>query len=240
MQTHYTGNHHAAAAPEEEFEEPKVRHVPPPILALGRSIRDWWRDMYVMGISCLAWGLLSLTIVLGPPAWAAINVMARASALHEQPDAALFKLAIRTYFWRSWALGLVGLAGIIVWLVDLGFYINLLGGLGIAGWLGAVLIFYIGIAWMLTLVYAWQLLICRDDLKLHQILRNAALIALRFPAHSTLMGVVIFLLGLASFIVPALVVLVTPAIVALLGFHNLSLTAPELVPDEREAMGIVA
>jgi uncharacterized membrane protein YesL len=239
MQSQYTGNHYEST-PEDDVEEtPVARRVPGPLLAVGRTLRDWWRDLVVLGLACFAWGLLSLTIVGGPPAAAAVYVLARAAALHEQPDTGLFISALRTYFLRSWGLALVSVAGIAIWIMDLAFYLNLLGNLGIAGQLGAVAILYIGIVWLLTLFYAWPLMICRGDLKLAQVVRNAFVMALRFPGNSIVVSASLALLALASFVIPPLVILATPALIALLGFHNLVLVAPELAPDESEALDIV-
>lgn len=165
--------------------------------------------------------------------------MARAAALHEQPDKALFLASLRAYFVKSWLLGIIGLLGIILWVMDLNLYIQLAGGIEIVGFVGAVLIFYIGVVWIQTLFYAWPMMVCRDDLTLLQLLRNSVVMALRYPFHhfvaAAFMGL---LLGLAVY-APPMVVLVIPALVSLLGVHYLLLLAPELVPEDSDALGVV-
>lgn len=226
---------------DEAIEQTKRAPSPflRPFLPLGRTLRDWWRDLLVLGLASLAWGLLSLTIVGGPPAAAALYVMSRSTALHEQSDIPLFLNGIRAYFVRSWLLGAVGLVGVVIWVLDLIFYAGLLSNGGPAGWVGAVFLFYIGVVWLLTLFYAWPMMVCRDDLKLGQLLRNSFLAVLRYPIHSLLAAFVLTLLLVACFVVPPLVVLAAPTLVALLGLHTLIVVAPELVPDESDALNIV-
>jgi uncharacterized membrane protein YesL len=73
------------------------------------AVRDWWGDLLVLGLASLAWSALTLTIIGGPPAGAALYAVARATSLHKHPDARLFAAAFQTYFVRSWLLGVIGL-----------------------------------------------------------------------------------------------------------------------------------
>ena len=229
---------------EEEFEPAPPRREAPrifrPLLSVGRAIRDWWRDLLVLSLASLAWAALSLTIVGGPPAGAALFTTARATILHENPDTRLFLAALRVYFGRSWLLGAVGIAGLVIWAFDLDFYNSTFGQEGLLGPLGFIFIFYVGVVWLQTISYAWALLVSRNDLRLLQQLRNGALIALRYPFHnliSTLFIGALFALGIYF---PPLYVLVIPPLVALLALHNTYLLAPELVPEDSEALSIVS
>jgi uncharacterized membrane protein YesL len=227
-------------AEDESYSPP--REIPPvlkPFLPVGRTLRDWWRELLVMSLASFVWFGLSLTIIGGPPAGAALYAMARAAALHEQPDRALFTASLRAYFGKSWLLGLVGLLGIILWVVDLSLFLQLAGGEGIIGWVGTVFICYVGLMWLQTLFYAWPMMVCRDDLTLLQLLRNGVVIALRYPIHNFIATIFMGLLFALAVYAPPMVVLVIPALVALLGVHNLLLLAPELVPEDSDALGIV-
>jgi uncharacterized membrane protein YesL len=203
-------------------------------------MRDWWRDLLVMTLASLAWVALSLTVIGGPPAGAALFAMARASALHESPDTALFLASLRAYFVRGWLLGLVGALGIAVWVADFYFYTGVLAQAGSIGLVGAALIAYIGVLWLQTLLYAWALLISRDDLRVGQLLRNGAIMALRFSTQTLVNTLFVAgLLGL-SFYLPFIAVLALPAVAALVGVHTLYLIAPELVPEDSEALALVS
>lgn len=221
---------------------PLRREVSPAVrvfLPVGRTLADWWRELLVMSLASFVWFALSLTIIGGPPAAAALYSMARAGALHEQPDKALFLASLRAYFVRSWLLGLIGLLGIILWVMDLNLYIQLAGGVGIIGFVGAVLIFYIGVVWIQTLFYAWPMMVCRDDLTLVQLLRNSVVMALRYPLHNFVATVFMALLLALALYAPPMIVLVIPALVSLLGVHSLLLLAPELVPEDSDALHVV-
>jgi hypothetical protein len=226
----------------EEPEPPPPGPPPPwlkPVLPVGRAIRDWWRELLVNSLASLVWFGLSITIIGGPPAAAALYVTARAAILHESPDWRLFLAALRTYFMRAWVLALVGLVGIVIWFVDLQFYLGALGGQGVLGWAGAIFVIYVGVVWLQVLLYAWPIMVCRDDLRLPQLLRNGFIIALRFPFASFINSLFLALLLLASWYLPPLFVLVLPPIVALLGLHSLYLLVPELVPEDSQALSVV-
>jgi len=210
------------------------------VLPVGRTLGDWWREMLVLGVACFAWLLLSLTVIGGPPAGAALYAAARGTALHQHVDLRLFTTALRAYFLKSWMVGLVGLFGILFWWVDLTLYVNLLGGSSVLGWAGAIIIFYLGVIWLHTLSYAWSLMVCRDDLRLKQLLRNGLILSLRFPANTITTSIIAGVLLLGAIYVPPLIGLVIPALVALLGLHNLYLLAPELVPDDIEVLRVVS
>src|SRR4051794_33101397 len=117
-----------------------------------------------MSLASLAWTALTITVIGAAPALAALYTMARATALHEHPDTSLFVTALRIYFRKSWLLGLVGLLGALIWLVDLNFYVGALANLGMFGFVGTVIFFLLGLIWIEVMMYAWVLLVCRDDL----------------------------------------------------------------------------
>ena len=227
---------------EEEDSPPLRREISPALrvfLPVGRTLGDWWRELLVLTLASFVWFALSLTIIGGPPAGAALYSMARAAALHEQPDRALFLASLRAYFGKSWLLALLGLFGIILWLLDLNLYIQLAGGIEIVGFLGAVFIFYIGLVWIQTIFYAWPMMVCRDDLTFAQLLRNSVVLALRYPIHNFVATIFVGLLLALAFYAPPMVVLVIPAFVSLLGIHYLLILAPELVPEDSDALQVV-
>ncbi len=211
-----------------------------PFVAIWRTIRDWWRELLVLTVTCFGWLVLSVTIIGWPPATTALYAMARATVLHEHPDLQLFVTSLRAYFGKSWRLGAIGLLGTLLWFLDLSLYLAMAGELGGLAWIGAVLILYIGVVWVQTLFFAWPMLVCRDDLAVRHLLRNGAILAMRYPVHNLIMTLFGgFLLWLTVFYAPPLIALATPALLALLGLHNLYLLAPELAPDDIEVLHVV-
>ncbi len=63
--------------------------------------------------------------------------------------------------------------------------------------------------------------------------------ALRYPLHHLIVIVFMALLLALAFYAPPMVVLVIPALMSLLGVHYLLMLAPELVPEESEALQVV-
>ncbi len=211
-----------------------------PFVAAWRAIRDWWGELLVLAVTCFAWLVLALTVVGAPPATAALYAMARATALHEHPDVRLFLAGLRVYFGKSWALGAIGLSGVLFWLVDLLLYMAMAQDFGGLAWFGAVFIAYFGLVWAQTLFYAWPMMVCRDDLRVVDLLRNGVILSMRYPLHNfvtTLFAAL--LLAITILYIPPLIALATPALLALLGLHNFYLLAPELVPEDIATLEIV-
>ncbi len=86
--------------------------------------------------------------------------------------------------------------GSLIWWFDFNYYLVTLANAGLPGLLGSTLIFYVGVIWIQTLLYGLALIPCRDDLKLPQLLRNGAIIALRYPLHNAIFTIFIGLLFL--------------------------------------------
>jgi uncharacterized membrane protein YesL len=202
-------------------------------------LRDWWRDLLILSLAGFAWAALSITVIGGPPAGAALFSTARSAILHENPDIRLFITSLRAYFARSWALGIVGLLGVAILLFDINAYSNALAGTGLIGLVGTVFLAYLGIVWLETIFYAWALMISRDDLKLSQLLRNGLLISLRFSVHNLVCLLFVGILFVAALFIQVLFIFVIPPLVALLSFHSLYMLAPILVPEDAEAFDIV-
>ncbi len=220
--------------PRRELPEPLK-----PLLALVHTLNDWWRDLVVMSLASLAWTILSATVIAGPPAWAALYAMSRASALHEHPDIPLFIAAMRSYFFKSWLLAGVSILAAAIWAADLNFYLKFVQNIEALAWLGSVLFLYIGLVMLQTLFYAWPLLVCRDDLSVRQLLREGVLLALRYPLRNAISTLFIALMVLISIYLPPLIVLVLPAMISLLGFHNLYALDTDLVEDDNLAYNVV-
>jgi uncharacterized membrane protein YesL len=210
-----------------------------PLLPVGRTLRDWWNDLLVMSLASLATSALTLTVIGGPPSWAALYSMARAAILHDEPNTALYVSSLRAYFAKSWALAIVGLTGFAIWLLDFIFYTRLLGNTAMIGWIGQVFLLYFGTVWIQTILFGWALMVCRADLKLWQLLRNSLVLVLRYPTHAFISALFVGLLLLLAYFMPPLLVLVVPPLVAMLSLHYLFQIVPELVPDESEALQIV-
>jgi uncharacterized membrane protein YesL len=227
--------------PEEE--PPPERELPAyvrPILPIGRAVHDWWRELFILTVSSIVWGILVITVIGLAPATAALMVVARAAALHEGPTLRLFFTAFRAYFARSWLVGIVQILSIVIILFDFPFYYSFASQGGFFAPLGALFLLYIALSWLQTLYYAWAMLVTRTDLSLGQMLRNGALITLRYPFHHLLSGAFLALLLFAGSILPPLLILALPPIWALLALHNLYLLAPEIVPEDVEGLSIVS
>ncbi len=154
------------------------------IRVLGATVRLWYAHLFSATLWSLLWAALSLTVVLWPPATAALHGVMRAIARGEPPTTADFTGAARRYAWVSfrWAL-LNALAG-VVWAVNVAFY----GGMR-SVWAGAALtlLALASALWLGAQLYVWPLLLAQETPRLWPALRRALLMTLAAPRYTLIL-----------------------------------------------------
>ncbi len=147
----------------------------------ARTIGHWWREFVLLLALNLLWLLAQLTVVLGPPATAALVAVAGRVADGELTDFGDFWRALRANFTAAWRWGL--LQGLVYGV--LGF--NLVAYAGRDG-VGILTLRY---AWTLILfiwfainLYFWPLYFEQIDRRLTTTLSNASKMALLNPGFT--------------------------------------------------------
>jgi uncharacterized membrane protein YesL len=210
-------------------------------VAFARAVADWWYGLIPFAILNFAWFAGVLTVIAGPPATAALLVVARDAAMGVGAEPSTFFAAFRQFFWRSWGLGLITAAGTLFLGYDFVFYMSLLADNALA--LGAGLSFFgfLLLLWGAVLLVAWPLLVNQPAMPLRAVLYNALLCTLQAPFAAGGLLILVLLLLLFALAVAFLLPLVLGAFVALLAQHYLHLRAPILAAwppgpgDHREA-----
>jgi len=205
-----------------------ARGAGPLRLAFTRAVQDWWYGLVPLAILNLVWFLCVLTVVAGPPATAALLVVARESAVGYGTEPSTFFHALRRYFWRAWSLALVTAAGSFLFVFDLYYYNDRLSGLGFATTVGTVFLFYVLILWFEFLLLAWPLLVDQPEMALRYVLRNALICTLRTPGANFGLALLIVVLTALCIWLSPLVGLALGALVALIVQHYLHVQAPVL------------
>jgi uncharacterized membrane protein YesL len=168
----------------------------------------------------LAWVVLVVTVVAGPPATAAMLCVARDAAMGQGGEPRQFFVYLRRFFWRAWGMGLVSLLGSIILWTDLLFYANLN--------VGVLFLIYIAIVWLEFLLIAWPLLVDRPEMPIPAVLRNAAALTLRMPWANLGFALVVIFVSLLSLSLAVAVALALAAFVSLMAQHYLNIQAPDL------------
>ena len=173
------------------------------IRVIGRSLRDIWDEMLLLGLMNIVTLLAQATIVLGPPAMAGLHAMCNRVANGFAISWDNYLQACRTYFVRSWIFAVppILISALIV-------YNFLFYGTFAATW--AV---WVQGAWLAGLIfvtaiqfYMFPFLMEQDDKRWRMALRNSALVAGANPLYTVVLLVValvltgVFLLVLPLFV----------------------------------------
>lgn len=196
------------------------------VRVLRRTLGDAWDALVLLVVLNLAWVALAFSVVLLPPATAALFDVTHELARGRTPDLMDFARAIRRHFWRAWGWALLNL---LVWgivIVNLLFYGQFADLWAMA--LQAVFVL-VGIFWFVSQLYVWPYILEQDAPSLPRALRNAALTVLAAPVFSLVLVLLIGAVLLVSYL------LLLPLVALATGFF--CLLANHAVIDRLQAFG---
>jgi uncharacterized membrane protein YesL len=205
------------------------RPFPGPLrLAFTRAAQEWYYGLIPFSVMNFLWLVSVLTIIGGPPATAAMLAVARDALAMQGGEPRNFLRYMRQFFWRAWGLGLVSFLGTLTLMTDIVFYANVISGNPILVNTGILFLIYVLIVWLEFLLLAWPLLVNRPQMPLRDVIRNAAILTLRFPAANFGLVLLAVTLYVLSIFVAVVFALAFTAFVSLLVQHYLYLQAPVL------------
>lgn len=206
----------------------------------------WWATGGLSAVLAgLAWWLLASTngpFYLAPllaipigPASAALAVVARRAARDQRVDRSFFFDGLRTHWKQGLAISAIGMVGLSLLLLNVLFYsaqsqslIRILA----AFWL------YLVLFWLSAQFYVFPVLVGLGKPTVLRAIKTAALGSVANPLFSALLLVVAAVLSAVSIAIVILVVLLWPALMALLGEHSLRLFFQRAgVPIDGESAG---
>jgi hypothetical protein len=162
----------------------------PVLLRLVLDLYNWLVPLAAINI---IWLFMSVTIILLPPATAALFHVAHLVIRGEGPTVGNFLAGIRKWWLKSWLWGLTLAAYVVISFFALTFYSAMTSPVGIVLFaISAVVILVIG----LTQFYFWPYLMLQEQPSILLALRNSALTVLGAPLL-VLLNVVIALVLLA-------------------------------------------
>ena len=178
------------------------------------DVYNWLLPLVTINI---LWFLLSLTVVLMPPATAALYEIAYLAKKGHDPDIQAFLAAIRRWLLKSWLWGAGYLLLVVLVWVALQFYTaqqNPIGNLLLTV-TGAILIFI-----SLVEFYHWPYMMAQETPHHVWAVRNAAFTVLADPLMPLIYGGITLLLFLVSVVLIAPMVLITPTVAVFLGVYS--------------------
>jgi uncharacterized membrane protein YesL len=178
----------------------------------GRAFGLWWHELLLFSVLNLAWLALQIPIVTGPPATAAMYVMARRVADGEIVGVRDAWLALRQTFWAAWGWG--ALNGVIAVVVAVNFMVY--GSAPGLMWAAFRLAWgTIATLWFAMNLFYWPFWLAQADRRLVLTLRNALLLYLKAPGF----GLTLLVLCAALIVVSVAVTL--PLAMALISWLSL-------------------
>ncbi len=182
----------------------------------GRAAVDLKDALFLLAGLNILWTLLSLTVVLLPPATAAMFEATHELVRGRAPEVREYLRAVRRHFARSWAWTLVNVLAWIVLLANLFFY----GALRDV-WAVVLQALFTGFAafWLISQFYVWPFLFEQAEMSLRWALRNAIFTVFAAPVFSLTLALLGALMLVVSLLLVAPLVLATTAFLCLIANH---------------------
>jgi hypothetical protein len=181
-----------------------------------QASRDWWNSMVGLASLNLLWLVISLTVVLFPPATAGMHGVTYSIARGKGQHIEDFWGAARRYAALSWLWAGANLLVIVIVYADVVFY-NVVGG--IFGLALQVVLIGLGLLWMAMQFYFWPFMMVQEDKRFWLALRNAAFLALGAPLYTLLMVTIAGLILIVSGLIIVPFAVFTLSFISLLGNH---------------------
>jgi len=199
---------------------------------MGRVLKAAYEDLFLCVFLSIAWWIGTILIVPSAPVMLAMNHVANRIANYKRVDNSFFWEALRQHIGKGWLLYVISLLLPLAVLVNVWFYFNS------TSWMN-----FIGIAWLwifllvvMVLQYVFPLFWQQDEPQIRLVLRNALLLALRYPLYTLLMLLFQLFLLVISLVLTLPLILLTPALLALTANFALTgiLQEMDLAPEPPE------
>ena len=186
-------------------------------VVVGRSIRDWWDEMFLMVGVNLMWALLAIPVVTLFPATMGAFYLTYEKAHGRRVEFDYFWQAFRQYFGKAWALGAVNTVVSVLLVVNILFYLQQ------PNWLFylTILWIYLLILWVGIQIYVFPLAIEQENKSVKLIYRNAALLAMGKPLFTFTTALLLVIITALSIALSPLLLLVYIPLSGLIANHAL-------------------
>mgnify|MGYP005851036913 CR=1 FL=1 len=188
-----------------------------PLSVIRQTFVDWYNAMLSLALLNLLWLLSLVTVVLFPPATAALYAVANELARGESSGFSEFIEAGRRYFIKSWIWALMNVAVLLVIWSNIVFY-------GQQGTDLAIIVqtFFVilGVYWLvMQVLYFWPLMMEQSEKRVLMALRNSVLVMLASPVFTLVLVVFVVVLLVLSVVFVLPMGVMTIAVIALVGNH---------------------
>ena len=180
-----------------------------------RSLRDAWDALVAVAPINLAWAGLGLTLVLLPPATAALFESMGDLAVGRTPSIRDYLGAVRRRLVDGWAWALWGAAGLTLLAANIRLYPD---STDLRAWLSAA----VAVLWVMfgvSVLYVWPLLLLQPGGGLLRAIRNSILVTLGAPLFAIVLAILLALVVAVGAVLILPLVLVLPGLICLVATH---------------------
>jgi uncharacterized membrane protein YesL len=186
------------------------------LLIFWQAVKDVWEELFMLALMNLVTALLLIPVVTFPPAlaglWSVSNIAAQGKSIEWSDYFGAFK----RYFGKAWALAGINILVIATLALNIWFYqagrpplnLNNTWSLMIQAFWTSLLVI-----WVFLQLYPMALLIEQEDQRIRLALRNALILLATNPGFSLFFGIIMLLVLAVSVVIPALLALISLAIV---------------------------
>ena len=185
------------------------------VRVVRRSLRDAWDALVAVAPINLAWAGLGLTVVLFPPATAALFESMHELASGRSPGIRDYVGSVRRRLVDGWAWALWGAAGLTIVGANVRLYPDPTDP---RAWLSAALA-VLGILFGVSVLYVWPFLLLQPNGGLPRAIRNSVLAVLAAPLFAVVLAILLAVLVAAGAVLILPLVLVLPGLVCLVASH---------------------
>jgi uncharacterized membrane protein YesL len=185
------------------------------VRVVRRSLRDAWDALVAVAPINLAWASLGLTVVLFPPATAALFESMHELASGRSPGIRDYVGAVRRRFVDGWAWALWGAAGLTIVGANVRLYPDPTDP---RAWFSAALA-VLGILFGVSVLYVWPFLLLQPNGGLLRAIRNSVLAVLAAPLFAVVLAILLAVVVAACAVLILPLLLVLPGLVCLVASH---------------------
>lgn len=181
-------------------------------IVMGRTLRAAYEELFQCVFLSVVWWIGTILVITSAPATAGLHHVTNRVANYKRVDNSFFWDGARQNIGKGWILYLIVILAPVAVLINIRFYLG-----SSAQWMRIIAIAWV---WILVLVlmmlqYIFPLFWQQDEPDLKMVLRNAFLLALRFPLYTFLMFIFQVLLAALCIAITVPVILLMPALLAL-------------------------
>ncbi|MEZ4657788.1 MAG: hypothetical protein R2911_09460 [Caldilineaceae bacterium] len=179
---------------------------------MGRTIKAGYEELFLCVFLSLVWWAGTLLIVTAAPATLGLHKVTNRIANYKRVDSSFFWEAARSNIGRGWLLYLLHILIPVAVLFNVYFYIS-----SPVTWMRIIAIAWLWIMLLIAMMmqYLFPLFWQQDEPDFKLILRNALLLALRYPLYTFLMLIFQILLFALSVALTLPLLLLMPALMGL-------------------------